>query len=116
MKLPAFIRTATTCQAARFSSSERTDLIEIHWGEPLSFVVSPEGDVQKFTTIEQAGYWLRRRWPVENDARRRAIHHLEAAMDCVGSVGSARRSFIAAARSAGLVAEDLISQEHRTLS
>jgi hypothetical protein len=36
-------------------------------------------------------------------------------MDCVGSVGSARRSFIAAARSAGFVAEDLMSQEHRTL-
>ncbi|WP_343030963.1 DUF982 domain-containing protein [Rhodovulum strictum] len=102
--------------SARFFSSERNDLIEIHWGEPLSFVVSPEGDIQKFSTIEQARYWLRRRWPVENDARQRAIHHLEAAMDCVGSVGSARRSFIAAARSAGFVAEDLMSPERRTLS
>ena len=92
---------------------ERVDLIEIHWGEPLSFVMSPEGDVQKFSTIEQARFWLSRKWPVSDDARERALHHLDAAMDCLGSVGTARRAFIAAARSAGFVPEDLIALSRR---
>lgn len=94
-------------------SQERIDLIEIHWGQPLSFIMSPEGDVQKFSTIEQARHWLRRKWPVSDDAHEKALHHLEAAMDCIGSVGTARRAFIAAARSAGFVPEDLITQSHR---
>lgn len=82
-------------------------MIEIHWGEPLSFVVSPEGDVQKFTTIEQAHYWLRRKWPVADLAQDRALDQLDAAMNCLASVGSARRAFISAARTAGFVPESL---------
>lgn len=88
-------------------------MIEIHWGDPLSFVMSPEGDVQKFSTIEQAKYWLRRKWPVSDEARESALHHLDAAMTCMGSVGTARRAFIAAARCAGFVPEDLIAQSRR---
>ena len=29
-------------------------MIEINWGKPLSFVISPDGDIQEFTTAEQA--------------------------------------------------------------
>lgn len=76
-------------------------MIEISWGKPLSFVVSPQGDIQKFTTAEQARHWLRRKWPVADKARDRAIHQVEAAMDCLTSVGTARRAFISAARTAG---------------
>ncbi|MFT3690876.1 DUF982 domain-containing protein [Paenirhodobacter sp.] len=80
-------------------------LIEIHWGEPLSFIMSPKGDVQTFSTIEQARYWLRKRWPVSDDARQRALVHVEAAMDCLTPIATARRAFIAAAQSAGFVAQ-----------
>ncbi|CAM3239475.1 Protein of unknown function [Paracoccus aminovorans] len=76
-------------------------MIEIHWGEPLSFVVSPGGEVQRFGTIEKARYWLRRKWPVSDGARGRALNEVEAAMNCMVPVGQARRSFIAAAKSAG---------------
>ena len=82
---------------------ERQDgLIEIHWGEPLSFILSPKGDVQKFSTIEQARYWLRNRWPVSDDARRRALVQVEAAMDCLTPIATARRAFIAAAQGPAL--------------
>ncbi|WP_438670994.1 DUF982 domain-containing protein [Pseudogemmobacter sonorensis] len=87
--------------------------MEIHWGEPLSFVMSPDGDVQKINTIEQAKYWLARKWPVSDDARERALRHVDAAMHCIGSVGTARRAFIAAARTAGFVPEDLIALSRR---
>ena len=86
-------------------------MIELNWGEPLSFVVSADGDVQKFTTIEQAVYWLRRKWPVADDARSKAMRQLSAAQDCLVSMGSARRAFVAAARSAGFVREDLMGQQ-----
>lgn len=39
-------------------------MIEINWGKPMTFVVSPTGDTTKFTTIEQAYYWIREKWPV----------------------------------------------------
>lgn len=85
------------------------DLIELNWGEPLTFVISAEGEVQKFTTIEQAAYWLRRRWPVADEARRRAMMQLAAAQECMATMGSARRAFIAAARSAGFIRENLMA-------
>ncbi|VDC25151.1 DUF982 domain-containing protein [Pseudogemmobacter humi] len=91
-------------------------MIEIQWGEPLSFVVSPEGEVQKFTTIEQARYWLRRKWPVTDAPRQRALDRLESAMECMTTVGSARRAFISAARSAGFVSENLMAQSGRPLA
>jgi hypothetical protein len=84
-------------------------LIEIQWGSPLSFVISPDGDTQKFSTIEQAAYWLRKKWPVRDEARVHALAQVEAAMDCVGSVGTARRAFVTAARSAGFRRDDLMA-------
>ncbi|WP_435256542.1 DUF982 domain-containing protein [Thioclava sp. FR2] len=81
----------------------------MNWGAPLSFVVSPEGEIQKFSTFEQARYWLRRKWPVKDDAQVSALARIEQAMECVGSVGTARRAFISAARSAGFVPEHLIT-------
>lgn len=96
---------------------ERHHLIELNWGEPLSFVVSSEGDVQKFTTVEQASYWLRKKWPVADDARHKALRQLAAAQDCLVSMGSARRAFVAAARSAGFVRENLMgSRDPRSLA
>ena len=83
-------------------------MMEIHWGKPLSFVVSPEGEIQNFSTIEQAAYWLRKKWPVADDARSRALEQVSGAMDCMVPVGLARRAFIAAARSAGFQPEDLM--------
>lgn len=81
--------------------------MELHWGEPLSFVVTTDGEVQKFSTIEQAAYWLRKRWPVADAARLKALDQLDAAMHCMTTIGSARRAFISAARSAGFVRDTL---------
>ena len=69
----------------------------------MSLVISPEGDVQKFSTIEQAQYWLLRKWPVTDAARQSALGRLEAAMDCLGPVSEARRAFLHAACTAGFV-------------
>lgn len=92
---------------------ERNHVIEINWGKPLSFVVSPAGDIQEFSTAEQARHWLRKKWPVADPARDRALHLVEAAMDCMASVGTARRAFISAARTAGFVPDGLMTQPER---
>jgi len=76
-------------------------VIETNWGTPLTFIVSPQGDIQKFSTIEQVRFWLRRKWPVADDARDRALRLADAAMDCMAPIGSARRAFEAAAGTAG---------------
>ncbi|WP_237168610.1 DUF982 domain-containing protein [Paracoccus shandongensis] len=76
-------------------------MIEINWGKPLSFVVSPDGEVKTFTTLETAAYWLQRRWPVDDVQRRHAARMLDAAAHCMTPVGSARKAFTDAARSAG---------------
>ena len=88
-------------------------LIEINWGKPLSFVTSPDGDIQDITTAEQARYWLRKKWPVSDPARDRALDQVEAAMACMASVGTARRAFISAARTAGFVPDGLMTQPER---
>lgn len=104
-------------QFARLRHLRKTQrLIEIHWGKPLSFVISPEGDVQKFSTIEQARYWLRKKWPVCDAAQKRALDRLEAAMDCMASVGTARRAFIRAARTAGFIPETQVLQAARPVA
>jgi len=77
--------------------------MEIYWGEPMSLVISPEGDIQTFSTIEQAQYWLRKKWPVSDEAQYHALGRIEAAMDCLGSVEEARSAFLGAARTAGFV-------------
>lgn len=76
-------------------------MIEINWGKPLSFVVSPDGETKTFTTLETAAYWLERRWPVDDVHRRQAVRVLDAAAHCMTPIGSARRAFATAARSAG---------------
>lgn len=76
-------------------------MIEIYWGKPLHFVVTTDGDIQEFSTIEQAQYWLRKKWPVQDTARQAALARISAAMDCLDSVENARHAFIAAAKSAG---------------
>ena len=104
---------ATAFAGGPGNSRKKQTLIELHWGKPLAFVISPQGDVQSFSTPEQARFWLHRKWPVRDMARARALRQIEAAMDCVASVGSARRAFIQAARSAGFVREDLMTQAGR---
>jgi hypothetical protein len=76
-------------------------LIEINWGTPITLVLSPEGGTKKFTTIEQASHWLRKKWPVADRYRDVAVGRIDAAMHCMGTVGSARKAFLAAANTAG---------------
>lgn len=78
-------------------------MIEIYWGDPMSLVISPDGDVQRFSTIEQAQYWLRKKWPVADAARLHALGRLEAAMDCLGPVSEARDAFLNAVQTAGFL-------------
>jgi len=80
-------------------------LIEIYWGEPVS-LISPDGEEQRFSTFETARYWLRRKWPVSDDARQRTLTQVEAAMDCLIPAPVARKSFVEAALGAGFVAAD----------
>jgi len=75
-------------------------LIEISWGSALQ-LVSPDGDIQRISTIEQARYWLRKKWPVSDAAQDRALNQIESAMDCMTTVGSARQAFLQAADTAG---------------
>jgi len=76
-------------------------LIETYWGQPMTFVVSVKGDTQEFTTIEQARHWLRRKWPIVNKERDRALAQVDAAMQCLTTVSVARRAFLSAAKTAG---------------
>ena len=89
-----------------YLKKKKIQLIEIHWGEPVS-LVSPNGDEQRFSTFEKAGYWLRRKWPVADDASRQALLQVEAAMDCLIPASTARNTFVAAARLAGFKVADL---------
>jgi len=100
-------------RAGRSSCKKDIRLIEIHWGQPLTFVLSSDGDVQKFSTIEQVKYWLVKQWPVADDARANALRQVEAAMDCIVPVGVARRAFVAAARSAGFIPDNLVVHSAR---
>ena len=81
--------------------NETKNMIETHWGDPITLVLSPEGGIQKFSTIEQASYWLRKKWPVANQDRNFALAQIVAAMHCLVPVGSARKAFISAAKTAG---------------
>lgn len=77
-------------------------MFEINWGQPLVITATTESGIQKISTIEQARYMLRRKWPVDDTARSQAIHAINSAMECMGSVDHARAAFLAAAQSAGL--------------
>ncbi|MCA0920211.1 DUF982 domain-containing protein [Pseudooceanicola nanhaiensis] len=75
--------------------------MEVTWGRPMTLVLSPQGDKQKFSTIEQADHWLRRKWPLADRKRDAAIALVEAAMNCLVPVAEARRAFVSAAITAG---------------
>ena len=77
----------------------------------MTFVVSPEGETQKFSTIEQAFHWLRKKWPVADHDRDIALYQVDAAMHCMASVGAARKAFISAAKTAGFASEHSGAQE-----
>ena len=81
--------------------NETENMIETHWGDPITLVLSAEGGTQKFSTVEQASYWLRKKWPVANQDRNFALAQIDAAMHCLVPVGSARKAFISAAKTAG---------------
>ncbi|RJL18067.1 DUF982 domain-containing protein [Paracoccus siganidrum] len=76
-------------------------MIEINWGKPLTLVITDEGDTLQISTIEQAKYWLRKRWPVSDEYRRAASEAVDGAMECMVPVPAARQAFVAAAKSAG---------------
>lgn len=76
-------------------------MIEIHWGTPMILILSPTGGTQKIATIEQAYYWLRKKWPVADNKRDLALSQIDAAMHCLTTVYAARKAFLSAAISAG---------------
>jgi len=82
-------------------------LIDIHWGDPTTLVVSSQGHTQKITTIEQALYWLRKKWPVTDHNRDIALDYIDAAMNCLVMVSTARKAFLLAAKSAGLMPDHI---------
>ncbi|SMO79420.1 DUF982 domain-containing protein [Paracoccus laeviglucosivorans] len=89
------------CLAFSTSNSHMLSMIEISWGKPLTLVVTESGDTQKISTIEQAKYWLRKHWPIADDARQRAMNSIDGAMECMLPVQIARRAFEDAAGTAG---------------
>jgi hypothetical protein len=82
-------------------------MMEIDWGNPMTFVVSPEGDTQKFSTLEQALHWLRTKWPVADHDRDIALDQLDGALHCLTTVAAARKAFISAAKTAGFKPDHL---------
>lgn len=76
-------------------------MMEVNWGKPLKLVVTDRGDIQSFSTIESAFYWLRNKWPVEDENRNMAINSIQGAMDCMVPVSLARVAFLEAAQTAG---------------
>lgn len=76
-------------------------MMEIQWGQPIALITPQDGDIERFSTIEKARYWLRRKWPVQDMARERALEQVDDAMDCLAPVENARHAFMAAALSAG---------------
>ncbi|MBU2956170.1 DUF982 domain-containing protein [Paracoccus sp. 1_MG-2023] len=77
-------------------------MIEIQWGSPLHFTTDAHGGTRRITTIEQAQHWLRKSWPIDDDRRVQAMNQIDAAMECIVPVSSARSAFLSAANSAGL--------------
>ncbi len=82
-------------------------MIDIHGEEPTTLVVSSQGYTQKITTIEQAFYWLRKKWPVTDLNRDIALDCIDAAMNCLVTVSTARKAFLSAAKSAGLMPDHM---------
>ncbi|MEI4473594.1 DUF982 domain-containing protein [Frigidibacter sp. MR17.24] len=78
-------------------------MMEVQWGVPVTLRQPQDGAIERFSTIEKARYWLRRKWPVADGARQVALARVETAMACLGPVEDARRAFCLAALSAGFV-------------
>lgn len=76
-------------------------MFEVNWGRPLLIAVTAEGDTKKISTIEHAQYLLSRKWPVDDQARTKALRAIDDAMECMGSVIAARVAFLQAAETAG---------------
>lgn len=55
----------------------------------------------RICTIEKARFFLLERWPNNDRARSKALHAIEAAMECMSSVDDARAAFWSAAHTAG---------------
>jgi len=70
----------------------------------MKLVLSEQSETIRISTIEQARYWLKRKWPTADRTRDFALSQVEAAMECLISVTSARRAFLSAAKSAGFSA------------
>lgn len=87
--------------ALLFETRQLALMFEVNWGKPLVIAVTTEGDTKKISTIEHAQYLLSRKWPVDDVARRNALSAIDDAMECMGSVTSARVAFLQAAQSAG---------------
>lgn len=76
-------------------------MIELYWGLPLFLKTSADAGTKKISTIEHAQYLLASQWPVDDQARANALQAIDEAMDCMGSVGTARLAFAHAAHTAG---------------
>ncbi|AHD01713.1 hypothetical protein METH_14300 [Leisingera methylohalidivorans DSM 14336] len=84
-------------------------MIEISWGTPMTIFLPSEGRTQKITTIEQAHFWLQRAWPVSDRNRNIAIEKIDAVMDCLAPVGTARAAFLSAVDTAGYQMDSVAS-------
>ncbi|RWY39588.1 DUF982 domain-containing protein [Falsigemmobacter intermedius] len=76
-------------------------MMEVHWGAPLRFTVTTEGDTISVTTIESARWLLERKWPVADESRMTALRRIDQAMECLAPVAAAREAFVSAAQTAG---------------
>ncbi|WP_206169654.1 DUF982 domain-containing protein [Tropicibacter alexandrii] len=76
-------------------------MMEIQWGQPMTLIAPQDGRAERFSTIEKARYWLRRKWPVSDETRDIALDRIDAAMDCMRPVEDARHAFLVAALRAG---------------
>lgn len=80
-------------------------MMEIQWGAPVALLLPKDGEIERFSTMEKARYWLRRKWPVSDAAHQTALAKVEMAMDCMSPVEDARHAFLTAALTAGFVPE-----------
>ncbi|WP_022706890.1 DUF982 domain-containing protein [Paracoccus zeaxanthinifaciens] len=76
-------------------------MIELNWGSPLALHSDDGTEIKAISTIEQARYWLEVNWPTSGAARDAALSRIDAAMECLLPVSSARAAFVAAASVAG---------------
>lgn len=78
-------------------------MIETYWGNPVTLIEGPDGQISKITTVEQALFKLEKRWSFRRGPQHcRAIAYGRAARDCLADPAAARQAFLAAAQEAGL--------------